>query len=160
MNQFKNMILVRGTVNWTGKKKATFKMIPLTNECPYIEGIFDPDSMAFGLIGKFKKSEYEMVPCLDENGDPEKKKKIVKEGEVPFKIERRLLEKWNEYELLTEEEIITFIDMFAINATTFDYKFFFKKAAEDAKANVTNTVLDIKPAPKERVEMKATVTQD
>lgn len=159
MTNSKNMLLVKGTVNWTGRKKATFKMIPLTGECPYIEGIFDPDSMALGLIGKFKKSEYEMVPVLDENGDPEKKKKIVKEGEVPFKIERRLLEKWNEYELLTKEEIIAFIDMFAVNADSFDYKFFFEKATEDNK-NTTNTVLDMKPAPKQAVEMKATVTQD
>lgn len=157
MNQFKNMLLVKGTVNWTGRKKATFKMIPLTNDCPFLEGIFDPDSLALGLIGKFKKSEYEMIPALDENGDPEKKKKIVKEGEVPFKIERRLLEKWNEHEILTKDEIINFIDMFAINATTFDYKAFFEPVLDN---QAINAVVDMKPAPKQPVEMKATVTQE
>lgn len=157
MTQFKNMLLVKGTVNWTGTKKATFKMIPLTNDCPFIEGIFDPEALVLGLIGKYKKNGYDMLPSLDANGDPERKKKLVKDGEIPFKLERRMMEKWNEHEILTREEIENFINMFAVNADSFDYKAFFTPVHENQKIHTIVSTTPDSPSP---VEMKATVTQE
>lgn len=147
MTNLKSMLLVKGTVRWTGNKKATFKMIPLTDTCPYLEAVFDPEHMALGLVGKFKKSNYEMVPSLDPNGELMPKKKKVKDGEFPYKQERRVVESWNEYEILTKEEILEFVKMFAANSETFDIEFFFQPIKENT-------------APANRpVEMKATVTE-
>lgn len=143
---YKSMLLVKGTVNWSGNKKATFKMIPLSLDCPYIEAIFDPDHLALGIVGKYKKSNYDMVPTLNKDGDLVPKKKKCKPGEFPFQQEKRLVEQWNEHEILTKEEICNFIEMFAVNSETFNYKFFFEPIKENT-------------APDAPVELKATVTQ-
>ena len=142
---YKSMLLVRGTVNWTGTKKATFKMIPLTSDCPYIEAVFDPEQLALGLVGKNKKSNYEMVPTLDKNGDFIPKKRKVKEGEFPFMQEKRQVETWNKHEILTKSEILKFVEMFAVNAHEFDIEFFFEPIKENT-------------APAETAALKATVT--
>ena len=156
MNYSKNMLLVKGIVRWSGNGKATFKLIPLSDDCPFLEAVFDPDDLALGLIGKFKKSEYEMVPALDEDGEPKKKKKAVTEGGIPIKLERRMLEKWNEWEILTKEEIVSFIKMVAINADTFDVESWFNKAEADNKRKEEETTTASLPA----ANLKATVTEN
>lgn len=145
---YQSMLLVKGTVNWTGTKKATFKMIPITSDCPYIEAVFDVDNKALGIVGKHKKSNYDMVPTLNKEGDLVPKKRKVNPGEFPYCQEKRLVEQWNEHEILTKEEILNFIQMFAVNATTFDVEFFFKPIVE-------NTA----PETAVPVSMKATVTE-
>jgi hypothetical protein len=150
MTNYKNMLLVKGTVNWTGNKKATFKMIPLTNDCPFIEAVFDPEHMALGLVGKYKKESYDMVPTLDKNGDLQPKKKVVKPGEFPYMQEKRLIATWNEHEILTKEEILSFIEMFAINSKEFDVEFFFNPIKENTAPAVHKTEL----------KMTATVTEN
>ena len=68
------MMLVSG--NWGPYK--TFKMIPVSTECPYIEAIFDPSSKILAVISKEKKPTYHMVPKLDDNGD-----------QIPMKVGKR-----------------------------------------------------------------------
>lgn len=152
MSNLQSMILVKGTVNWTGTKKATFKMIPTTLDCPYLEAIFDREHMALGLVGKYKKSNYEMVPTLDKNGDFMPKKKKLKEGEFPFQQEKRQVESWNEYEILTKTEIMDFIKLFAINADTFDVEQFFIPQ-EEPRATVTPTPFIATVTEKKEPEM-------
>lgn len=147
MTNFNSMLLVKGTVNWTGTKKATFKMIPLTTDCPYIEAIFDPEHLALGIVGKHKKENYDMVPALNSDGDMVPKKRKVKPGEFPYKQEKRLIESWNEHEILTKEEILNFIKMFAVNADNFDVEFFFNPIVENTSPStsaptMTATVTD------------------
>lgn len=153
MTNFKSMMLVRGYESFTGTQKATFRMIPVSNDCPYIEAVFDTTNMVLGIIGKFKKSNYEMVPVLNKEGDLVPKKRKIKEGEFPFCQEKRMIESWNEYQIVTKEEILEFVKMFAVNADTFDVEPVFAKALEDL-AERTKKV----PVP-ERVELKATVTE-
>lgn len=154
MSQFKNMLLVKGTISHEGNKKATFKMIPLTNDCPYMEAMYHPIYRGFGIVGKFKKSSYEMVPALNKEGDLVPRKRKTREGEFPFMQERRLVENWNEWEILTKEEILGFIKMFAINADTFDVEPFFKEP------DPVVTTPEIKAEPANKPEMKATVTKE
>ena len=60
----KTMMLVEST--W--QDTITFKMIPLSNDCPYVECIFDPSSKVFVIISKVTKTSLHMLPKLDEYG--------------------------------------------------------------------------------------------
>jgi len=155
MTQFNNMLLVRGTVSHEGNKKATFKMIPLTKDCPYMEALYHPIYRGFGIVGKFKKSSYEMVPAL-EKGEFIPKKKNIREGEFPFIQERRLVEAWNEYEILTKEEILNFIKMFAVNADSFDVEPFMK----EPEPTVITPEIKAEPVKQVVAPLKATVTKE
>jgi hypothetical protein len=52
------MMLVEST--WQDTK--TFKMIPISNDCPYVECIFDPSSKVFVIISKVTKTSLHMLP--------------------------------------------------------------------------------------------------
>jgi hypothetical protein len=75
------------------------------------------------VITKVMKQSYHMVPKLDDNGDPIKTKNKRPNGKE-YKEERRLVDTFSEFYLLTPEEINGFIESFAVNAKTFDYKSF------------------------------------
>jgi hypothetical protein len=45
------MMLVQSTWN----DKQTFRMIPITESCPYVECIMDPDTKVFVVISKIRK---------------------------------------------------------------------------------------------------------
>jgi hypothetical protein len=140
MTNSKSMHLVKGTLAFEEKSKVTFKMIPITKDCPYLEAIYHPVYHGLGVVGKFKKKEPVMMPILDKWGQ-----QTIKDGKVLQ--DRRMIDSWHEYLLMTKEEVTEFINMFADNAETFDYQSFFptEPLAEPAKQVVT--------------EMKATVTQ-
>jgi hypothetical protein len=105
----------------TWKNSKTFKMIPATGDCPYVECIFDPQLKVLAVIGRNKKDQFHMIPKLDPNGDPEPRKnprsadKIVKE-------ERRTLETYQEYYLEERSDIEAFVNHFAVNSDTYDFK--------------------------------------
>ena len=118
-----NMMLISAG---TKEGDKTFKMIPLTEECVYVEGIFYPGNNILALIGVHKKDIFHMMPKLDANGDPEFRKTPSKDG-VPVKQERRTIETYQEYYLEERADIDAFIKHFAINSDTFDYGKFFKE---------------------------------
>ncbi len=62
----KNMMLISSA--FRGVK--SFSMIPVTQDCPYVEAMFDPTSGILAVISKVKKQAMHMVPRLDENGQP------------------------------------------------------------------------------------------
>ena len=112
----KNMMLT--TSSWKGGK--TFKMIPTTSDCPYVECIYDAGFKILAVVGKLSKEAFHMVEKLDDNGDPVPRKNVVK-GSDPFRKERRSLETYQEYYLEEKEEIVEFVKTFASNSETFDY---------------------------------------
>ena len=112
----KQMMLI--TSSW--KNGQTFKMIPTTEDCPYVECIFDPQLKIMAVIGKNKKETFHMVPRLDVNGDPEYRK-APKSPDKMVKEERRTLETYQEYYLEKLEEIEKFINYFAENSDSYDY---------------------------------------
>lgn len=119
----KNMMLI--TSSW--KNHETFKLIPTTQDCPYVEGIYDREIGVLALIGNVKKQQFHMVPKLDANGDPEMRK-VVKDptSQKPFKEERRSIETFQEYYLQEKSDIDQFINHFVLNAD-FNYSKYFEE---------------------------------
>lgn len=113
----KTMMLVEST--WQDTK--TFKMIPVSNDCPYVECIYDPSSKVFVLIGKTTKTSLHMLPKLDEYG------KAVS-GNRGAKQERRSIDTFQEYYIEEEKDIKEITKMFAVNASKFDIAKFLEKA--------------------------------
>lgn len=113
----KNMMLITSS---TKEGEKTFKLIPTTEECAFIEGIYYTGNKILALIGAHKKDIFHMMPKLDPNGDPEFRKTPSKDG-VPIKQERRVIETYQEYYLEERAEIEEFVKMFAANADTYNY---------------------------------------
>jgi len=99
--------------------QPTFKMIPLSKDCPYIEGIYDPQSKVLALIGLTKKSVFHMMPKLDDNGDVITRK-IRTEGSKAHKEERRTVETFQEYYLIDVDDIKACVKLFAMNSSAAD----------------------------------------
>lgn len=113
----KTMMLVEAT--WQDKK--TFRLIPITESCPYVECIFDPDTKVFVVISKIRKTSLHMLPKLDEYGQPVT-------GNKGMKQERHKIEVFQEFYVEDQVAIEELIKMFAVNAK-FDYKKFMAEQA-------------------------------
>ena len=59
-NMNKTMMLVQAT--W--QESQTFRMIPTSSDCPYVECIFDPGTKVFVIISKIKKVTLHMLPKI------------------------------------------------------------------------------------------------
>lgn len=105
--------------------KDTFKMMPVTDECPFLEVIYDPKLTLLVVISKQRHQKYQMMERLDENGNPIMAKKTKDNGK-PWQEQRILMEVLQEYYLTNKEEQEEFIKEFAINADTFDYAKFLR----------------------------------
>ena len=104
----KTMMLVEST--WQDTK--TFKMIPVSNDCPYVECIYDPSSKVFVIISKVTKTSLHMLPKLDEYG------KAVS-GNRGAKQERRSIDTFQEYYVEEKDSIVDVVNIFAVNAKKF-----------------------------------------
>ena len=122
MSDSKTMMLV--TVPYTATEKS-FRMIPLTLDCPYIDVVYWKDKKVLEINTSFKKNEYAMYPKLDANGDVEPRKvpKVNEEtGEkITYKQEKRITEVLQKYYIIEQVEIIAFVELMAVNAKTIDY---------------------------------------
>jgi len=103
------MMLVEST--WQDGK--TFKMMPISNDCPYVECIFDPTSKVFVVISKVTKTSLHMLPKLDEYG------KAIS-GNKGAKQDRKSIDTFQEYYIEDVKTIKEITDHFAINAKKFD----------------------------------------
>lgn len=116
-----NMLLINSS--W-GEGK-TFKMLPLSQDCPYVECIFDPATHVLVVISKVTKTALHMLPKLDDNGDQIAVKgkrlnhKLIKE-------ERKSIETFQEYYIEDEEAVVELVKLFGTNADTFDYNAYIK----------------------------------
>ena len=115
------MMLVQSTWN----DKQTFRMIPITESCPYVECIMDPDTKVFVVISKIRKTSLHMLPKLDEYGQ-------AVTGTKGMKQERHKIEVFQEFYVEDTSAIEEVIKQFAVNAKKFDYKKFMKPAAAEA----------------------------
>lgn len=95
-------------------QQPTFKMIPVSVNCPYVECIYDPQSKVLALIGNIKKNVFHMMPKLDDNGEVVGRK-VRTEGSKTYKEERRTVETFQEYYLTDSTDIKAFLEMFAVN---------------------------------------------
>ena len=111
------MMLVQAT--W--QEKQTFRMIPISESCPYVECIFDPGTKVFVIISKIKRTSLQMLPKLDEYGQPVT-------GAKGHKEERNKIEVFQEFYIEDKIAVESLIELFAVNAKKFDYKKFMKES--------------------------------
>jgi hypothetical protein len=102
---------------WNGQE--TFKVIPLVENCPYVEMIYDPEASMLVIISKIIKDAYHMIPKMDDKGDVVLCKNR-KSADKTFAEERRLVESFQEYYLYKKDEVKDIISRFTINADNFD----------------------------------------
>jgi len=133
MTDLKSMLLV--TAPWT-REENTFRMIPASINCPYLDVVYNKEKKALEITSMFKRSEYVLFAKIDDNGDVEKRKtpKVDPEtGEqMVVKQERRNAEIIQKYFILDQAEIIAFVQTFAVNADKIDYMQVFQGAILEA----------------------------
>jgi hypothetical protein len=134
----KSMMLIKSAF---GSMKS-FKLIPITNDCPYVECLFSPSEKIMVVISKFMKNAYHMVPKLDDNGDQVPVKGRPRPNGKDFREERRAMDTCSEHYVVTEEEIREMIEMFAVNPDAFDLDEFFLAESELVGAMADGPILE------------------
>ena len=127
----KNMLLIKSAY----MKQNSFSLIPVSNDCPYMEVMFDPAHCMLVPIGKTKKETFRMMTKVNADGDPIRLKtpKVDPKTGQPVKMykeERVKFEALSEYYINDIEDIKLFIELFAINSDNFDYKSFLHPPTE------------------------------
>jgi hypothetical protein len=133
----KTMLLV--TSSWGPKK--TFKLLPSDLNCPYNEAIYDADSRVLAVISKQSKDSLHMVAKLNEWGDPLMMKIGKRQNGKDYAEERKTLNTFYEYYIEEPKEIENFINMFAINADTYDFSQYVNAEVETPKTGNLLTAL-------------------
>jgi len=127
-----NMMLISSA--FRGVK--SFSMIPVTQDCPYVEAMFDPTSGILAVISKVKKQAMHMVPRLDENGQPIRLKAPNMETGKTVKEQGLQIDTFSEIYITEKEEIVQFVYMFAVNAEQFDIAPFFVDVKETKTSSI------------------------
>lgn len=110
---------------WGNNK--TFRLMPVSADCPYLECIYDPESKILVVISKMHKQSYHMLPALDDNGDPMPPKK-ARQNNKNIREERRLVDTYQEYYIIVNEEIYAFLNSVVVNKD-YDFKTFVEAPA-------------------------------
>ena len=126
-----NMMLV----NSVFRGVRSFSLVPVSLESPYIEAMFDPSSSILAVIGKEKKESFHMMPRLDENGQPQKLKVPNNTTGKTVREQRVTLNTFQEYYINDKADIETFVELFAINASSFNYKEFLEVDVKETKVS-------------------------
>jgi len=127
-----NMMLISSSF----RNVKSFSLMPVNNDCPYVEAMYDPSSGILAVITKIRKQSFHMVPRLDDSGQPQRLKVPNKETGKVHKEQRTTIETFSEVYITEKKEIENFISMFAINATSFPYGEFFVDVAETKTSNI------------------------
>jgi hypothetical protein len=136
-----NMLCI--TTYW-GQDK-TFKLMPISNDCPYMEVIYDTATQMLVAISKTFKENFEMLPRLDDDGEIQRTKKPKRNGKE-FKEHRMQMSVPQEYYMVERAEQESFIEAFACNAEDFNYKLYLdmkpKQNSEILKNTEAGKILD------------------
>lgn len=128
-NLGQNMMLI----NSAFRNAKSFSLLPVSEDSPYVEAMFDPSSGILAVISKVTKSSFHMLPKLDDNGQPQKLKVPNQQTGKTVKEQRVTMDTFSEYYISDKEDIKTFIELFAINASSFDYKSFLEVEVKETK---------------------------
>ena len=131
-NVGQNMMLISSAF----RQVKSFSLIPVTDDCPYVEAMFDPTGSILAVITKVKKDSFHMVPRLNDDGQPIRLKAPNKETGKTVKEQRVSVETFSEFYITEKEEIKNFISVFAINASTFETDEFFVEVDKTKKSNI------------------------
>ena len=121
------------------RNARSFSLIPVSNDSPYVEAMFDPASSILAVITKDRKQSFHMMPRLDDNGQPQRLKAPNMETGKTVKEQRVQIDTFNEFYLNEKADIETFVELFAINASSFDYKSFLDVDVKETK--VSNIIM-------------------
>ncbi len=130
-----NMMLV----NSVFRGARSFSLVPVSLDSPYIEAMFDPTSSILAVISKERKESFHMMPRLDESGQPQKLKVPNNTTGKTVKEQRVTLNTFQEYYINDRSDIETFIELFAINASSFGYKEFLDVDVQETK--ISNIIM-------------------
>ncbi len=128
----KNMLLISSA--FRGVK--SFSMVPVTEDCPYVEAMFDPASGILAVISKVKKQAMHMLPRLDDNGQPIRLKAPNMETGKTVKEQRMQIETFSEFYITEKDEIVQFVYMFGVNAAEFNIEPFFVDVSETKTSGI------------------------
>lgn len=131
-NLGKNMMLITSAF----RQVKSFSLVPVSEDCPYVEAMFDPTGGILAVITKVKKDSFHMVPRLDDNGQPTKLKAPNKDTGKVHKEQRVSVETFSEFYITEKEEIKNFLAIFAINNDSFDYDQFFVDVDKTKPSNI------------------------
>lgn len=127
----KNMMLITSPF----RNMPSFSLVPVSNDCPYVEAMFDPSSGILAVISKTSKQSFHMIPKLDENGQPQRLKVPNKETGKTVKEVRVSTETFSEFYITQKDEIESLLNIFAINADTFDFNAFMQVDEKETKTS-------------------------
>ena len=130
-----NMMLVSSS--FRGVK--SFNLISVTQDCPYVEAMFDPSTGILIVISKTMKETFTMLPRLDEAGNPQKLKFPNKETGKVIKEQRVSINTFSEFYITEKEEIENFLAIFAVNFNDFDFAQYIKPV--DTNETVTSKIV-------------------
>ena len=105
----KNMMIY--SAKWN--EKETFRMMPMTLDCPYNEVIYDPEQKVLAIVSKDQKEKPMMMPRLNDRGDLVAAKRA--NGEQGWQEQRVLMKAYYEYYLEDMNDIKAFVETFASN---------------------------------------------
>ena len=126
-----NMMLISSAF----RNAKSFSLLPASNDSPYVEAMFDPSSSILAVISKVKKNSFHMLPRLGEDGQPQRLKVPNKQTGKTVKEQRVEMQTFSEFYISDKKDIETFIELFAINASSFDYKEFLEVDIKETKTS-------------------------
>ncbi len=88
----------------------SFRMIPISSECPFLMCEFDPSNSHLVVLSKERKEELQPVPTITETGEYKKNKNGAQ------MVERRLIPEYFEIHVTDVQGIQDFVEAMAINA--------------------------------------------
>jgi hypothetical protein len=106
--------LLLTSCSWDNGAYESFRMLPVTQECPYVEAFYDPLEKLLVVLSKDKKESLAMIPKTDEYGNG------MKKNNRPL-MDRQRMVSFKEFYITKPEEIKQFINLFAYNANVFNY---------------------------------------
>lgn len=109
----------------TWMDKETFRLLPINEHSPFLDGVYLPEEKLLILISKTKHQKFEFVPKLDGDGNPTFAKQDPRsKGERLYKRERKLIESMYDYTLSDIDDIRSFLNDFADD---FDFEKYLSK---------------------------------
>jgi hypothetical protein len=138
MSVGQNMMLMTSAF----RNVKSFSLFPVSNDCPYVEAMYDPTSGILAVISKNKKQSFHMLPRLSEDGQPQRLRTPDKATGKTVKEQRVSMETFSEFYITEKDEIENFVNIFGVNAESFDYQQFTK--IEEKETKVSNLILDAK----------------
>lgn len=133
-----NMMLISSSF----RNVKSFTLVPVNDDCPYVEAMFDPSAGILAVITKFRKQSFHMMPRLDDSGQPQRLRIPNKETGKVHKEQRVIIDTFSEFYIVEKDEIKTFINLFGVNAVAFDYDQYMNINEKETKTS--SLILDAK----------------